>query len=216
MGSRIKQIDSAVSRYTVISETDSQQFDSVILAVGPHQLEGLMTGISAPKLSFEPIVTVYFKFDRRVRLGEEMSGQRHGLAQWFFDRRALNFPNHNDDTICAASEGLIAAVISASGPHESLPQEVLADCIQAELAHHIPDCPKPVWRKVITEKYATFACTPAIRRLPSITSYPGVFLAGDHIECDYPATLEGAVRNGIRAATESINYLRHSPTEYIR
>ena len=209
-GVRIKQILPAAGRYNVISETHSQLFDSVILAVGPHQLEGLMTGVSSPALSYEPIVTVYYKFDRRVRLREAMSGRIGGIAQWFFDRHAISSPVGTVTAPCHEGEGLIAAVISASGPHEHLPQDELSKHVLNELALLIPDLPSPVWHKVVTEKYATFSCTPQADRPTATTCYPGVFRAGDYVAGDYPATLEGAVRNGISAADATIAYLQTS------
>ena len=203
---RIQKILAANNRYQVFSDAASQYFDVVILAVGPHQLEGLIAGINPPALAYEPIMTLYFKFDQPTRLNELMVGQIDGLAQWFFDRRALS-------STCSSSSrgdgGLIAAVISASGPHELLPQEKLAKCVLAELRRHIPDLPAPVWCKVVAEKFATFSCTPDADRPTVTTSRPGIFRAGDYVAGDYPATLEGAVRNGISAAQESIAYLQN-------
>ena len=212
-GVRIRRILPIGGRYNVLSDTDAQQFDGVIIAVGPHQLEGLMSGVAAPPFSFEPIVTVYFKFDRRVRLPEPMCGQIKGLAQWFFDRHALRSAGYLRGIPHNREEGLIAVVISASGPHELLSQEQLAAQVLAELSRRIPGLPKPVWHKVVTEKYATFACTPGAYRPPAATCFPGVFRAGDYVAGDYPATLEGAVRNGILAAEATISYLQTSPVK---
>ena len=66
--------------------------------------------------------------------------------------------------------------------------------------------------KVITEKFATFACTPDLqkRRPPATTSTPGFYLAGDYTAGDYPATLEGAARSGIGAASLATTYLTQS------
>lgn len=199
--SKIVEIE---SQYRVISNDEVQHFDSVILAVGPHQLAGLMQDIDAPSLKYEPIVTIYFRFEANIQLSEPMLGQTRGFAQWFFDRRALNAKC----SLPTEGGGLIAAVISASGPHQLLSQGDLADRVFVELSRHVPELPAPLWRKVVTEKFATFACTPNANRPPVITRYRGVYRAGDYVAGEYPATLEGAVRNGITAAEASIAYLQ--------
>ena len=59
---------------------------------------------------------------------------------------------------------------------------------------------KADWHKVVREKRATFSCRPQQPRPDHCSADPRVFLAGDHTWADYPATLEGAVRSGLRAA----------------
>ena len=51
----------------------------------------------------------------------------------------------------------------------------------------------------VTERRATFACTPGLQR-PLARIAPGLLAAGDYIEGPYPATLEGSVRSGLHAA----------------
>ena len=203
LATRVKSITAISANdggYQVETDAALASFDAVIIAVGPHQLAGLMPQIDAPALAFEPIVTVYFKFDQAVRLPEAMFGQASGLAQWFFDRDALGGRGGN--------EGMVAAVISASGVHEDLHHERLAAGVLQELTRHLPHCPPPLWQKVIVEKFATFACTPNAPRPATTTSYAGVFLAGDYVAGDYPATLEGAARNGIKAAHACLGHLQ--------
>jgi uncharacterized protein with NAD-binding domain and iron-sulfur cluster len=54
----------------------------------------------------------------------------------------------------------------------------------------------------VKEKRATFAATPEQerKRPGSVTSWSNLFLAGDWIDTGLPATIEGAVRSGQRAA----------------
>jgi uncharacterized protein with NAD-binding domain and iron-sulfur cluster len=112
-------------------------------------------------------------------------------VQWVFDRGRLEGP-----------KGLLAAVISASGAHEELPKEKLVSRIEAELRAALGVLPEPHWSQVITEKRATFSCTPALKRPEGVTPVSGLLLAGDYVASDYPGTIEAAVRSGITAASK--------------
>ena len=54
--------------------------------------------------------------------------------------------------------------------------------------------------QTIVEKRATFACTPKLER-PSQEIAPSLLAAGDYVAGPYPATLEGAIRSGLAAAS---------------
>jgi uncharacterized protein with NAD-binding domain and iron-sulfur cluster len=98
----------------------------------------------------------------------------------------------------------MAVVISASSEaiaqgNETLLAEVLLQ-IAADL--DMPTLLNPEWHRIISEKRATFACTPNLHRPKNDTGLKGLFLAGDYTASDYPATLEGAVRSGREAARQ--------------
>jgi hypothetical protein len=65
------------------------------------------------------------------------------------------------------------------------------------------------------ERRATFACTPGLR-WPRQAIAPGLLAAGDYVEGPYPATLEGAVRAGVRAARHAISSARPVPKQTSR
>jgi squalene-associated FAD-dependent desaturase len=170
---------------------DAGPFAQLVLAVAPYHLASLVPELASrvEHFDWEPIVTSYFIYPSTVQLPGPMLGVDAGLAQWLFDRGQL-----------CGQRGLIAAVISARGRHLDLPTADLERGIHQEIARLVPHLPAPLAVQTITEKRATFACTPNLQRPGMNTGLPGLWLAGDYVAGDYPATLEGAVRSGVAAA----------------
>lgn len=170
---------------------DAGPYAHVVLAVAPYHLAALVPVLASrvAHLDWEPIVTSYFNYPATVRLPQAMLGVDAGLAQWLFDRGAL-----------CGQHGLVAAVISARGRHLELPTAELERGIHEEIARVVPGLPAPRAVQTITEKRATFACVPNLQRPRTSTESPGLWLAGDYVASDYPATLEAAVRSGVAAA----------------
>lgn len=179
-------------------------FDAVVLAVPPPAAAALLAGLplgavhqQLAAFEYEPITTCYLQYAPDVRLGlpflalidEPEIGH---WGQFVFDRGQLD----------AAQAGLFSVVVSASGEAAALDQAALALAIATQLAAVFarPELASPAWAQVITEKRATFACTPCLQRLPTASGLPGLVLAGDYTDSDYSATLETAVRSGAAAA----------------
>jgi uncharacterized protein with NAD-binding domain and iron-sulfur cluster len=87
-------------------------------------------------------------------------------------------------------------VLSGHGDWEALAEAELVAALIAELGLR----EAPVWHKLVREQRATFACRPNLARPDQRTPDPRILRAGDYTWADYPATLEGAVRSGRRAA----------------
>jgi predicted NAD/FAD-binding protein len=198
LGTPVRRIARAPGGFRL---NDAGTFSCVVIACAPHQAGQLLVQLSAldealsavNAFTYEPIVTCYLKYPESVSLPAPMLGFSGGIAQWVFDRGRLGGP-----------KGLLAAVISASGAHEQLTKEELAARIGIELKAALGKLPSPQWSQVITEKRATFSCTPALERPEAFTAIPGLVLAGDYVASEYPATLEAAVRSGLTAATALI------------
>jgi hydroxysqualene dehydroxylase len=173
-------------------------FDRVVLATSATEAARL-TQTAAPAwshaaaaLHYEPIVTVYLH-SAGTRLPEPMLALRSSAdvpAQFVFDRGQLGGP-----------EGLLAFVISGAQPWVERGAEATLQATMSQALAVLNAHLKAPLRHVqtLTEKRATFRCTPALQR-PAMHIAPGLSAAGDYISGPYPATLEGAVRSGLQAA----------------
>jgi squalene-associated FAD-dependent desaturase len=204
-GRRIDALDPDGGGWRLRAGADALAFDAVVLAAPPWQAAALLRPVDGAAdavarldaLAYEPIATVYLQYAPGVRLplpfcalADAPPAERWG--QFVFDRGQLD----------PGQDGLLAVVISGADPAGDVGQDALAASIAAQLAAAFgqPALAAPRWTRVITEKRATFACTPALDRPANATGLPGLALAGDYTACDYPATLETAVRSGVAAA----------------
>ena len=178
-------------------------YDAVILATSSNEAVRALSNIksratieiadavsqwagTATALRHEAITTVY-AWGEGVALARPMlalhsNAGKSAPAQFVFDRGQLGGP-----------PGLLAFVVSAStGERDELLTQVLQQA-RDQLGLTLQSV------QTIREKYATFACTPALKRPPTRIC-AGLFACGDYVEGPYPATLEGAVRSGVAAA----------------
>jgi squalene-associated FAD-dependent desaturase len=182
-------------------QLDGESFDRVVLATPPREAARLARDIApawarqAEALRYEPIVTVYLSAEG-TRLPEPMLALRPDAAspaQFVFDRGQLGGP-----------AGLLAFVISGAQPWVDRGSEAIVDAVQRQAREALGAALRGPLRLVqtVTEKRATFRCTPALQR-PAMRLANGLHAAGDYVDGPYPATLEGAVRSGLAAARGS-------------
>lgn len=158
---------------------DGETFDAAVLAIAPQHL-GALYPPAAIDFAYEPIATVYLQFAEKTALPFPLFAQHGKTGQWIVDR----------------GNGLFGCVLSGHGAWETLDDGQLA----ATLAREIRPGETARWHKVIREKRATFSSRPQQPRPDWRTPHRSLVLAGDATWTDYPATLEGAVRSGLRAA----------------
>lgn len=199
---QIHFIDDRVSSITINDKSNAA--DYVILATPAHITEKLLTTCERLQnicnkishLEYEPVVTVYIQYPETVQLPIPMLGVINASSEWVFDR------SHCDQA------GLIAVVISASGPHMHLDKQALSKHIAEELSILFPLWPDALWSSVIREKRACFRCTTDIdRHRPGIhTAIQNLALCGDYVQIEekndpgLPSTLEGSLRSGVKCA----------------
>ena len=198
-GNAITAITPDNAGFRLVGAPGHRIWPQVVIATAPHHAVPLLDSTGAcPQLSAqiaalpsEPITTIYLAFGSGVALPAPMIGLGEKPAQWAFDRGQ-----------CGEPEGLIAAVISAprlEPKDRDAPIPAVINQLESALGRKLPE---PQWTRVITEKRATIACRPGLARPGIATPLPGLWLAGDYIESEYPATLESAVRAGVRCARE--------------
>ncbi len=184
----------------------------VILAVPPYQvarlLDQTLTDASrAPfeAFEYEPIATIWLGWESRLALpsitmlDEDIAAGQHG--QWLFARTAPT-----DGPV----RSLAGVVVSAAGRAQAQ-AESTAQALAKQVATQVADqlgCPIPEHSRAIVDKRATIRCSPDRPRVdPDALAphCPGLYLAGDWVWHDYPATIESAVRSGLAAADRVIS-----------
>lgn len=157
--------------------------DAVVLAVPPRAAASLLPGLTVPT-RFRAIVNAHFRFDP-PRDQPPILGVVGGLVEWLFA-----FPQRLSVTI-SNGDRLVDM------PREELALAIWRDiCRAAGVAGELPP-----WQ-IVRERRATFEATPTQNALrpPTVSAFKNLFLAGDWTATGLPATIEGSVRSGDRAA----------------
>lgn len=200
--SRIAGLDIERGRVTALHTPDGplplSADDAIILAVpapvASSLLAGRVPGFSAPD-EFESILNLHFRLNEAPQpLGSFAQSGFIGLvgsiAEWVFLR---------DD--------ILSVTVSAANRFAAQDPDILARTIWHDVRRACDPVLKtalpatPAHQRVVWEKRATFAATPAQNRLRPgpATALVNLALAGDWTATGLPATLEGAMRSGVQA-----------------
>ncbi|ACI98466.1 hydroxysqualene dehydroxylase HpnE [Rhodospirillum centenum] len=161
--------------------------DRVVLAVPAWQAADLLPGLRVPA-EHRAILNAHFRLPAPVALpgGLPLLGLIGGTAEWLFQRGDV-----------------LSVTVSAADRLIGEDSDTLAVRLWSDVARALclPDACPPAHR-IVKEKRATFAATPGIAadRPGPRTALDNLLLAGDWTDTGLPATIEGAVLSGHRAA----------------
>ena len=157
--------------------------DAVVMAVPPRPAAALLPGLKTP-IKFRAIVNAHFRFEPPAQM-PALTGVVGGLVEWLFA-----FPQRLSVTVSNANR-------LVDMPREQLARAIWQDiCQAAGIQGELPP-----WQ-IVRERRATFEATPEQNALrpDAVTGWKNLFLAGDWTDTGLPATIEGSVRSGNRAA----------------
>jgi hydroxysqualene dehydroxylase len=197
-GHRLKKIESLsnsehAAHISCVLDADLiEKYDAIVIATPPVEAARIarLSGHAAwadnaEALQHEAITTVYAHApDAKLPCPiMALKSSTTAPAQFVFDRGALT-----------GHQGVLAFVVSAShGDAATIEQQVIT---QGREQLRMPQLQA---LQTITDKRATFACTPGLQR-PVAQIAPNLIACGDYVNGPYPSTLEGAVRSGMAAS----------------
>lgn len=181
----------------VLQSRMRMQADAYVLAVASDHVSSLFDANAlamdrrledASRLGTSPILGVHLVFDQSITDLPHVALLEHN-TDWFFFREGGRW---------------VHAVISAAEGWMSRSTDDIVARIVADLRLVCPGARgvEPSHTHVVKSRRATFAATPATERIRPAATGPisNLYLAGDHCQSGWPATMEGAVRSGNVAA----------------
>jgi zeta-carotene desaturase len=201
--------------------------DYVVLAVPYHTMAKILPpgetsevlAKDLAKFESSPITGIHLWFDR------EISDLEHAVLldrtiQWMFHKSKL-LDKHRDNGNRSGNESngsYVELVVSSSKTLVDTPRGEIIELALTELAEFFPAVAeaKLVKSTVIKEIYATYSALPQsdLYHPQSVTAWPRIFLAGDWTATGWPATMEGAVRSGYKAA-EALTQSLQLPDKFL-
>ncbi|MEU9530897.1 hydroxysqualene dehydroxylase HpnE [Streptomyces sp. NPDC048213] len=192
-------------RWVVDTGAEQIEAETVVLAVPQRETHALLPegALDEPdrllEIGTSPILNVHVVYDRKV-LKRPFFAALGSPVQWVFDR--------TDASGLTGPGQYLAVSQSAADDEIELPVAELRARYLPELERLLPAARGAGIRDffVTRERTATFAPAPGVGRLRpgTLTRAPGLFLAGAWTATGWPATMEGAVRSGARAADAAL------------
>ncbi|MFF4739538.1 hydroxysqualene dehydroxylase HpnE [Streptomyces sp. NPDC001262] len=191
--------------------TERLDAGTVVLAVPQREAHALLPdgALDDPDrlldIGTAPILNLHVVYDRKV-LRQPFFAALGSPVQWVFDR--------TESSGLAGADGAVQYLaVSQSAAQDDIDRPVaeLRERYLPELERLLPAARGAGVKDffVTRERTATFAPTPGVGRLrpQAATDMPGLYLAGAWTATGWPATMEGAVRSGVQAASAALSGL---------
>lgn len=195
LNTRLRAFDISDGRVRALEFSGATVFlepgDQAVLAVPAWAAGGLVPGLEVPQAA-HAIVNAHFRLPDPPPKAPPLVGLVGGTSQWVFLRGDI------------ASVTVSAADALAGDANEAIAERLWPE---VRVALGIAAEALPAWR-IVKEKRATISQTPAEdrRRPQPRTAWPNLVLAGDWTATGLPATIEGSIRSGFRAAALAVTY----------
>lgn len=194
---------------------NQEQFDAIVLALPGYATQTLWQESCLPQtnashrwesLQYRNITTAWIDLDEKLLLAMRQ------YPSWFVLDDCPGVQRIAQ--VCVQRPGVLACVMSAHQSTDPDQKALLARQLYAQLGISVDHAPQ----KWISEKKATWACTPDTPRASEEealghTEIKGIFRAADDLHPHYPATIESAVRCGQICAQTVTEYLKNTLRE---
>ena len=201
----VRSIEMGEIRAEALVTADARrcEFDALVVAVpwtsigrvfSPDQQQRLHADRSAEQIGSSAITAIHLWFDREIM----------PLAHAAFVGRTSDWIFRHGAPSASASGHRYQVVISASNELARQPREELLQKVLGDLQATWPKAraARLVHSRIVTERHAVFSITPELaEERPNVDSaIDNVYLAGDWTNTGWPATMEGAILSGYKAA----------------
>jgi zeta-carotene desaturase len=194
--------------------------DTVILALPFEQTQRLVSGMALQQPEDEsvraelmakmshfihsPFISILLWYDREIT-GLDHAWLLDSTIQWFFHKSRIR-------GYAPERGSYVELVIAGSRTELAMSRAGILEPALEELKRFFPEAGSARLLKsgILKEARATFSVTPGLDRYrpDQRTDLPGLYLAGDWTQTEWPSTMEGAARSGRLAAGELLGNRR--------
>ncbi len=191
----------------VMQNNAGVQGDAFIITGQPVHMQSFLNeaGVgfgSNSAIDYVPIITCNIWFDKEPVMPARV-GMIDTAFHWVFKKE----PSFTE----SEGEGYVSMVMSGARNHVGIEGEQLMKTALEELRACFPDIrdANVKYYRIIKERRATVSITPEVQknRPDAETRFNNLFIAGDWTQTQLPATIEGAIMSGFRAADRVMDSL---------